>query len=214
MTVRTIGTFQLGEINVAAHAAVATLSPLLAQVELLVAGPLGLGALQADLAAQLQATLATQAMIQLQVTNPLEAIQRAIQAAAQLQAQLTATLAAGIPVANLELQAQVSASASMSAALEARLTALVSLLQASLRVRAPAVTLVGDLGARLSAGPIVVLAVGDPAPDTLAQAGAELQQQMSLGIGAIAPGDQVFGLVLLTRAPSAWSAMQATMRTT
>lgn len=212
MSVALIGAFGLGEINVAANAAVLLTVPLLAEFDLVLMGGFGLGALQADIAAQLNASISAQVDLGLQISDPLAALRESLEAAIQIQASIAATIALGLPAIQVEISAELSASASISAALGLKLGGIQLLISAALAVKLPLANFVGELAASLSAGPVALLSFADPG-DTLASAGFQLNSLFSAGIAGIAPGDQVYGVVLVTKAPSAWAAMQATLRT-
>ncbi|WP_394831781.1 hypothetical protein LVJ94_35220 [Pendulispora rubella] len=208
MTTKVLGSYRLAEVNIGAAGALTVLNPALGQLELLVHA--GLGSVLGDLAAQLSAALSLQSQIAVQIANPLAALEEALRAAVQLVAQLTATLAVGIPV----IAVQASASVGATAALAAKVGGLQAMMDAALAVKAPAEAFVAGLAGHLSAGPIVLLSVGaDEVPDTLSSAGRAIDALCQGGVEGIAPQEQVYGLVLLTKAPSAWAALGATMRT-
>lgn len=211
MPVSLVGSYTLGEVNVGAAAAVTALVPVLAKFDLALTGGFGLGALQADIAAQLNAALSAQVDLQLQVSNPLAALTAALRASAQLAASISATLALGIPAVSAEVGVKVSASAAISAALAVKLGGIQALIQAALSVKIPAASLAGTLSGHLSAGPVVLLAWDNQALNTT---GTQLSSLFAAGVGGILPGDSTYGIVLVTKAPAAWASMQAVFKTT
>lgn len=211
MSVTVVGSFGLGEINVAAGTSVALMAPLLAQFDLALTGGFGLGALQADIAGQFNAAISAQVSLGLQVSNPIAALQDALQAAIQVQASIAATLALGLPVVSADIGAQISASASISAALGAKMGGIQALISGALAVKLPAANFLGGLAGNLAAGPVVLLSFSSP--DTLGSVGAQIDSLFGAGITGILPADPVYGVLLVTKAPSAWAAMQATLRT-
>lgn len=190
------------EINVAAAGALAVLNPLLAQIDFSLFGYLGIGALQADLQAQLSAALEASVTVSL----PLEGW---LQAYAAFQAQLELALSGSIGIG-----VQANASASFAALLSLQIGGLEAIIQAALAVRIPAVTFAAMLAAALSAGPLFVLSFENI---TLTQAGTSISGDFYAGLtqGAhtILPSDAAYGIVIVTKAPSAWGALQVTMLT-
>lgn len=212
MSVAVVGSFGLAEINVAANTSVVLMAPALAQLDLALTGGFGLGAVQADIAAQFDAAVSAQVSLGLQVSNPVAALQEALQAAIQVQASIAATLSLGVPVASAEIGVEISASAAISAALGARIGGIQALISAALAVKLPAANFLGQLAGNLAAGPVVLLSFSAPT-DTLGAVGAQIDALFGAGITGIGAGDRVYGVVLVTKAPSAWAAMQATLRT-
>lgn len=212
MSVGVVGSYGLGEINVAASTSVLLMAPVLGQLDLALTGGFGLGAQQADISAQFSAAVSAQVSLGAQISNPFDALQEALQAAIQIQASITATLALGLPAVSADLGVQLSASASISALLGAKIGGIQALIEAALAVKLPAVNFLGDLAANLSVGPVVLLSFSG-STDSLASVGAQIDGLFAGGISGIDAGDRVYGVVLVTKAPSAWAAMQATLRT-
>jgi hypothetical protein len=212
MSLAIIGAYTLGEINVAAATSATLMPPVLAQLDLTLTGGFGLGALEADISADLDASVSTGLSLSVQVANPIQALEDALQAAILLQAQIAATLSLGLPVVSADVSVQISASAAISATLTAKLGGIRALIGAALEVKLPAVNFLGELAGSLSVGPVVLLSFSSPG-DTLGSIGAALDSTFSAGLPGILLGDQVYGVVLVTKAPSAWAAMQATLRT-
>lgn len=201
------------DINVAASGSLAVLNPLLAQIDFSLFGSLGLGALQANLQAQLSAALSASLNIGLGISNPYLGFSAALAGIAVLEAQISLALSGAIPAVSLEIGAQLSAMASFAALLEVQIGGIEALIQAGLAVKIPAMNFAGGLQAALSAGPVFVMSFEDM---PLAAAGAALAGDFSAGLSlsgnTILPGENVYGIVLLTKAPAAWAAVGATMR--
>lgn len=205
------GTFDLGDFNFGLTGALGLINPLAAQLDAAVS--IGLGPLQADLAAALNASLAVQAQLSLTVSSPLVDIAASLAALAKLQASLSASLAAP----TVSFGASISAQAAISAALTARIGGLQLLLDGILAIKIPALKLLGDLQAALGAD-VEVLTFnglgGGPLPDgSLNDMGNKVQSQFSSGVGGIAPGDAVSGVIVLASTTFAFDAMGAIMVT-
>jgi hypothetical protein len=198
----------LGEFNVALAAAIPLLNPLAAQLDAMLA--FALGPLQADLAAQFNASLALQASLSLQISDPLAALKAALAAIAQLQASLTAALT--LPPMTMSIGAELSASAALAASLSLKLGGIKLLIEAALAVKIPAVQFAAQFAASLGAGPVYIVPFEG---STLAATGTELSAKFAGGLGPdgsvpkLEPSETVFGLVLVTSTPSAYAAMRA-----
>jgi hypothetical protein len=190
VSVQVIGSYPLGTINVGLNGTVALAAPLLAQFDLMLTGSFGLGALAADLAMQLNAALSMQISLSLKVINPFDSLMAQLSAILQIQASIAATIALGLPAMSASLSLSLSASAAIVATL---------------------VSLLGSFN--LSAGPFELLAIGYDAPTTLAASGAQYAALAAGGFGGILPGDQVFGVIMLTKSPSASVALSTIIRT-
>lgn len=201
-------------INVAAKAALVLLNPLLAQIDFTLFGSLGLGALQADLSAQLSASLQATLDIGIGISNPLLGFQAALAGIAVLEAQIALALSGAIPSISIQAGAQLSALASFSALLAVQIGGLEVMIQAALALKIPAAQFAAALQAALSAGPLFVLSFEDT---PLSSVGTSLSGDFSAGLdnggNHIGPSDHVYGIVIVTKAVSAWGALQATMRT-
>ncbi len=178
--------------------------PLLAQFDLTLTGQFGLGALLADISAQLNAAISVQVNI-LQISNPFAAIQAQLQALLMVQASLTAALALGLP----SVSASFTASLSVNPELGLQIGGIQLLIQAGLAIKIPII----DLLASLSVGPVDILTIGFTGTDTLASSGAGYAALASTGIGTLLPTDQVFGVIILTKVPAASVVMQAVFLT-
>lgn len=198
------------DFNVGLAAAVGFINPLSAQLDALLAG--GLGPFQADIAANLNASLAAQATLTLQVSDPLASLKLAIAAVAQLQAALTAALA--FPPVTLSVSAELVSSIALAGALSAKLGLIKALIQAALSVKLGAVKAAADLTAHLNAGPAFAFSFSG---DTLGNTGTLIQglfaSGLSQGGNTILPSEVVTGVVLLTKVPSVSASLSAIITT-
>lgn len=200
------------DINVAAAGSLTVLNPLLAQIDFTLFGSLGLGALQANLSAQLSAALQASLDIGLGISNPYAGFAAALAGIAVLQATITLALSGAIPAVSLEIGGQLSALAAFAATLGVQIGGIEALIQAGLAVKIPAVTFAGQLAAALSAGPIFVISwENTPMASVGASINADFSTGLSLGPNMILPGENVYGVLLVTKAPAAWAAIQGTM---
>jgi hypothetical protein len=198
----------LGEVNLAATAAVGFMVPLSAQLDLAIFGPFGLSALQAELSAEFNAALSLNASLSISVSNPIAAFQQALAALMQVAASIQAAIASGIPTLGVELSASIASSAALSAALGTKLGGISALVEAALQVKFGAGQFVGELQASLGAGPIDVLTFGFDAPMTAAQVGIE-SGAMFQALPGILPTDPVSGVMIVTKNPAAAAAIAA-----
>jgi hypothetical protein len=188
-SVTIVGT--LGQINIAATAAVGVLFPLSAQLDGLMS--FALGPLQADLAAQFNAAIAAQATLTLQIGDPFAALQLALAAIGQLQAAIQAALT--LPPVNLSISAELTATAALVASLSAKLGLIDALLKVALKIKLQALKFTADLEAALTL-PGVALCEFDSA--NLATAGAEIQALFTAGIPAMGPATApVQGIIIV-----------------
>jgi len=204
----------LGSINVSAQASLLALNPLLAQIDFALFGSLGLGALQANFQAQLSAALQASFDIGLNISNPFLGFQIALAGIAALQAQIALALSGAIPTISVEATGQISAMASLAAALAIQIGGLEALIQGSLAVKLPAVSFAAQLAASLSAGPVFLLSFEDV---MLSSAGSSISGSFTGGLSygpySIAPTEVCSGIILVTKSPTAWAAMKATLAT-
>lgn len=203
----------LGAINVAAAGSLVVLNPLLAQIDFSLFGSLGLGSLVANLQAQLSAALQASLDIGLGISNPFAGFAAALAGIAVLQAQISLALSGAVPTVSLEIGVQLGALAAFAALLEVQIGGLEALIQAGLSVKLPAVSFAGQLAGALSAGPVFVVSWENI---TLSSAGASINGDFSAGLGplsgnTILPGEATYGVLLVTKAPAAWVAIQGTM---
>jgi hypothetical protein len=201
-----LGSLPLGAVNVGLDGAVTLVGPLLAQVDLMVTGPFGLGSLIADLQAQLQAALSAQVTFSLQIVDPIAYLRTLLASVLQVQASISAALSLGLPILP-----PLGVSFSLGGALSLRIGGINALIQAVLAVKLPIVNLFA--GFNLSAGPIVLLSVGYASVSTLASSVVEYGALVSGGIGGILPFDPVFGVIMLTKDPSASLALAGIIKT-
>jgi len=189
----------LGNINVAASAAVAILFPLSAQLDGLLS--FALGPLQADLAAQFNAAIAGQATLTLQIGDPTAALQLAIAAIAQLQAALQAALS--LPPVNLSLSAELTATAALVASLSIKLGLIDLLIKAALQIKLGAVKFAGDLEAALGANAVLATFSGS----SLAVAGTDVKALFDAGLTGIPPtSSPVSGIIVVAQATAGFEA--------
>lgn len=202
------------DINIAAAGALAVLSPVLAQIDFTVFGSLGLGALQGNLQAQLSAALQAALQISTGIANPFAGFAAALAGIGVLQATITLALSGTIPAISLDVLAQLSALASFSATLGVQVGGLEALIQGAISVKGPAISFGGSLAAALAIGPVFVISWENIPMFT---AGADINTDFSTGLSqggfSILPGESVYGVLLVTKTPGAWSAIQATLRT-
>jgi hypothetical protein len=198
--------------NVGAAAGLAFIDPLLVQFNLALTGAFGLGTLQVDLSAEFNAAVSATAELGLSISNPFLAFSAALEAVGQLAASLSAALAAGLPTVSLEVSAQISAAAALIGTLSVKLGGISLLLEAALRVKLPAVKFFAELAASLSAGPAHILSWDQSAgPYTMADVGTDLDSLFHTGLTGILPTDNVYGVLIITKAPSCWVGIQATL---
>lgn len=193
-------------------ASVAVLNPLAAQLDAVIA--FGLGPVQSDLSASLDASIGLQATLALTLTDPTANIRKAIQALFELLSVLQAALS--LPPVVLNVSAELGASAALSAALSAKLGAINQLLNAAIAVKIPAVRLAANLTSVLTTNGIVVESFdGLSDPTTLQQIGGLINTKFSggVGAGAIAATDPVAGIIILTNSPLAFAALGAIIAT-
>jgi hypothetical protein len=183
------------------------LPPLLAGLDIALTGQFGLGALAADISAQLNAALSVSVQLGLAVSNPFATIQAQLQALIQIQASLQASLSLGLPVVSASISASISANAGIAGVLSAQIGGIQALIKASLALKIPIVALL----ASLEAGPVDLLSVGiTGGTDPLATVGTQLNAlAISHGIGTLLPTDEVAGVIILTKVPSATVAIQS-----
>ncbi len=207
MSFTVIGTLPLGGINIAAGAMVQLLPGLIGQVDAMLFGSLGLGALELDMSLQFNAAL----QANIAFSNPFDAINAALQALLTLQGSITALVSGGIPALNLNLVVNVGANVGLMGFLGAKLGGLQLLIAATINAKLPVV----DLLAGLNVGASCVLgSFGFTTPDSLSSAGASMNSYFQTGFEGILPSDQVYGVVILTKSPSASVALAGMIRTT
>lgn len=207
-TVDAVAGGTLGEINLALTTANIYLPALMAQIDVAISA--GLGPMKFDLATQLNATIAAQATLAIQVSNPLASLQLSLSALAQLQAQLQAALA--LPSVSVSLTAEISAAASLAATLQAKLGLIDGVISAALAVKLPAINFVEGLGV-LGLGPAILLYFdgitdgGTSMADIGTLIQTKLQSPVTFGGDTIQPTDFVGGVIILTSVSPVLSAL-------
>lgn len=214
MSLTVLGALPLGAINVALDGSLTAVVPLLGQVDLMLTGTFGLGSLAATLQLQLQASLSFQVNASLSLTNPIAALEAELQAIIQIQASISAVISLGLPSISVQLSVSLSASLGLTALLAVQVAGIQALISASLALKLPVIDLIATLSAALSAGPVMLLAFGFPAQgtETLAGVSADLTGMVVSGgiIGdgpfgstTLLPTDDVAGIMLMTKDPTA-----------
>jgi len=182
--------------NLIDFAAVAPIiNPLAAQIDVALWGSLGLGSLQADLSARLQAAIQASVDLGLHISNPYIGFQAALEGVVQLQAQIMAALSGAIPAVSIDASAQLAANAALIADLELRLGGLNAMLDAVLKVKLPAVNLV----AGLRVGPVTLLAWEDEPKSEV------LMEITKILDSSDYSGANTYGVLLLTKSPDAYA---------
>ena len=213
MSVEPLGAFPLGTINVGLSASMSAVVPLLAQVDLAITGPFGLGSTASDLTAQLNGAISSQLALTAQLASPIPALMASLASLAQLQASLAATLAFGLPVISLSISASISAAAATSATLGLKVAGLNAVVKSAVAAKLPVLNIVENMQGALSAGSLALLSVGYAGTSTLASAGAQFEALTTAPLSGINPGDQVWGVILLTNVSSVADALSAIMKT-
>lgn len=203
MTVSVIAALPVGGINIAAASSASIGTSLIGQLDLALFGSFGLGSISSDLSLQFSAAIDAEVQIGLQVSDPTAAL--------LALANLLASLSIGLPTINLQANAALSANIASAAAISAQLGGINALIEAATAAKAPAVSLFSNIAAAVTAGPLFLVNVTETGVGGLAQAGADLATLFSSGIvsggDSIAPGDPVYGVVLLTSSPSVFAAL-------
>lgn len=197
-----VGGGTLGSVNFAAAAAVASLLPLCAQLDAFIG--VTFGPLQADLTAQFRASTDFSINASLGITTPFLSAQLVLQALVSLQGALQASLV--LPSIALTASVDVSATLALTAALGIKLGLLNAAVKAMLVLKIGAVELAGQIGASLSAGPVILVEFGGLGGTTLAGNGANIAGLFATGLvsaGGILPLEIAEGYILVTKAPAA-----------
>lgn len=195
-------------INFGAQDALDFIVPMGAQIDASLS--IGLASLKSDLGAQLNGALATQATLSLSIGDPFQAIRDALAALSQLQAALAAALV--LPPVSLSLAAEFSAVSALAGSLTARLGLIDGAIDSALSVKIPALKFGEGLGDALSAGPFLCLAFDGITDLTDLQTvgsliAAKFSSAISFGPNTINPGDPVSGVIILTTAGLAYTAL-------
>lgn len=212
MALTHVGSFTLGEINLGIMASLGFLNPMLAQFDIFLHGQFGLGLFLADIQLQYSAAISAVTQMQLSLANPLLGLQALLTAYAQIQASLAVAMAFGLPTISAELLAQIAAVASLAAEMSLKIGGLKAVLSAGAAVKTPALRFVGEMAARLNAGPVHLLSFTG---SSLAATGADIAGQFTAGLGPddpIPPLTSVSGLLLVTQDPAVFAALGAILR--
>lgn len=224
MSLTVLGALPLGAINVGLDGAITAVVPLLAQFDLMLTGSFGLGVLGGNLALQLQASLSFQLNVGLSISNPIAALEAQLQAILQIQASISVVLALGLPSVSVQLSASLSASLGLTAVLSLQVAGIQALISASLAIKLPLVDLIATISAAVSAGPVMLLAFGFPAQGTenLQNVSTDLAGMLAaggitgdgpFGPTTLLPTDDVAGIMLITKDPTAATAMSVIFAT-
>lgn len=206
MALGTLKSGTLGSFNVGLSAAAAFLAPLSVQIDALLA--IGLGPFIADLSASLNASLAAQATLTIQIADPFANIKIFLAAIAQLEAALKAALVLQLP--SISLGAELTAAAAVAGTLSVQIGLINAAIKAALAVKIPALRALAELTASINAGPAFAFSFSG---DTLFTTGSQIQSLFAAGLfdspNQILPGEQVAGVVLLSSIPSVQAALFA-----
>lgn len=183
----------LGQLNVGASLAVSAIIPLIAELDVAINF---IGGLKADFSVQLNAAI----NFQINFSNPLLTLAAAINASIQVIAGLQAALALGIP----PLSVSISASIAIAAAATAKIGLLNVAIDVALGVVGVGANFLAQLQAAIGAGPATLYGWSAIPMATLQ---AELATHNFTADG-FAPLSSVYGVMLLTAAPSAFAGMQ------
>jgi hypothetical protein len=209
VSVSTIGALPIGGINLAASAALGLVAPLFAQIDLALFGAFGLGPIQASIALQFQASLDLSLGLALSISNPFADI--------MALANLLASLQISLPTISLDVNVALAANISLAAALAIQLGGISALIELMLSVKLPAVEFFAQLAAALSAGPVFLLNFDADIPaGGLAAAGGQISAAFSAGLvsgpNSIAPGEPVYGIILLTKEPTVFASLGTVLK--
>lgn len=188
-----IASGNLGTLNIGAALAASAIIPLLAQIDLNIAF---IGGLKTEFSAQFNAAV----NFQISFSNPLLTLSVGIQAALQVIAQLQAALAIGIP----PLTVTISASIAIAAAAAIKIGLLNVAIDVALGVVGVGASFLASLQASLSAGPVTIYGWSGIPMSTLQ---GEIAGHNFLADG-FPPASSVYGVLLMTAAPSAFVGMQ------
>ena len=208
-SVNTIGALPIGGINVSAAAALGLVVPLFAQLDLALFGAFGLGPIQASIALQFQASLDLALSIGLSITDPFGDI--------MALANLLASLSISLPTISVDASAALATNIALAAALAIQLGGISALIELMLAVKLPVVEFFAGLAAALSAGPVFLLNFESDVPSGgLAVAGGQIAAQFAAGLvsgaNTIAPGEPVFGIILLTKEPTVFASLGTVLK--
>lgn len=184
MSVKYVGSYNLGEINVMLGAEVLplllaldplfvdlnamfealllALDKLLAQLDFVLTAEFGLAGLKIALSLQLNAALSISANLGLAIGAPVLYYKGVITSMLSIIVQLNAALAFGLPTVSASLSAEIAANLGLAAVIKAQLLGIQALIDASLLIKGP------------------ILALKTPSIDLQAQLGVFLPQIQTL----------------------------------
>ena len=217
MPLNDVGSYTLGEVNIALLAGVGLLNPLLLQLDLFITGQFGLGPFLADIQVQFNAAISLQLQLSFSISSPFRTLSAQPVWRIHRSCHSTCPFAHGYIGTNqrvldingnsLQISAQIAAMASLQATLAFKLGGIRALLAAGLAVKIPALRFVAQMNAALSAGPVHVLSFTG---DMLAVTGADIAAAFASGLGPndpILPTEQVSGVIILTKDPAVFAAL-------
>lgn len=199
----------LGEFNVGLAAALGIINPLGAQIDALIA--LGIGPLQFDLNARLNALLSTQINLGLQLAlDPTARLSAILAAIAGLQAAIAGALSLDL---SAKLTLEIGLLGAITGAISVQLGGLKLAIAAAIDIKIPALKLAARLGAHLSAGPLFATVASGTMNEVGSDLGAELgQSSLTYGSNTINGPDPVYAILLFAREPSVQLALQAIIK--
>lgn len=213
MALNPLGSYTLGQVNIGLAAGLGLMNPMLLQLDLFLTGQFGLGPFLADIQVQFNAAIAAVLQLSIGISNPLEALQALLMAFAQIQASISIALSFPLPVLSIQASAQIAAIGALSASLALKIGGIKALIAGAVAVRLPALQFVAQFAAALSAGPVHLLSFTG---DTLGVTGGQIAAQFSSGLGPsdpISPGEQVSGILLVTKDPAVFAALGVILKT-
>lgn len=213
MALNTLGSYTLGQVNVGLAVGLGLMNPLLLQLDLMLTGQFGLGPFLADIQVQFNAAISATLQLSIGISDPLAALRALLQALVQVQASLAVALSFPLPIISIQASAQISAIASLSAALTLKIGGIKALLQAGLAVKIPALQFIAQISAAMSAGPVHLVSFTG---DNLLNTGTQISAQFASGLGPsnpIAPGEQVSGILIVTKDPAVFAALGVILKT-
>lgn len=213
MALSNLGSFTLGQVNIGLAVGLGLMNPLLLQLDLMLTGQFGLGPFLADIQVQFNAAISATLQLSIGISNPFAALQALLQALIQVQASLAVALSFPLPIISIQASAQIAAIASLSAALTLKIGGIKALLAAGLAIKIPALQFIAQLSASMSAGPVHLLSFTG---DNLLNTGGQISSQFASGLGPsdpITPGEQVSGILIVTKDPAVFAALGAILKT-
>mgnify|MGYP001483989540 CR=1 FL=1 len=212
MALNNLGSLTLADVNIGLLAALGLLNPLALQIDLFVNAQLGLGPLLADLEIQLNAAFAAFAAVGLQVSFPFFAVNALLAVLANLTATIQAAIALGLPSVSLTLSAQLTALADLIGFLEFRIGGIRALIEAGVGLKIPALELIAQMNATLTAKVHLISFTGD----FLINTGADIAALFAAGLGPpdyIDPFEVCHGVLMVTNDIGAYGSLSAIIKT-